>query len=127
MSTVDFASSYNRDVFAVPGRIGDVNSYGCNYLINKNIAQLCLNPSTIVSSMRWTNEHISDIIQQPSLFSTSDGLKEKILLSLSPVRGIDINQLSLKTGQDIQTLQLLLIEMTIEGLARNSSGLWIKT
>ncbi len=127
MSTVDFASSYNRDVFAVPGRTDDVNSYGCNYLISKNIAQLCLNPSTIVSSMRWTNEHISDIIQQPSLFSASDGLKEKILLSLSPVRGIDVNQLSLRTGQDIQTLQLLLIEMTIEGLVRHSSsGLWLK-
>jgi DNA protecting protein DprA len=40
MTTVEFANMYNREVFALPGRITDTNSYGCNYLISKNVANI---------------------------------------------------------------------------------------
>lgn len=127
MSTVDFASSYNRDVFAVPGRMTDANSYGCNYLINKNVAQLCLNASTIISSMGWTDVHLSDITRQPDLFSPNSGLKEKILLSLSSVRGKSLDALVAETGSDLQSVSLALLQMDMEGSARNNgSGLWLK-
>lgn len=38
MTTVTFANDYNIDVFAVPGRVGDAMSEGCNYVIKKNRA-----------------------------------------------------------------------------------------
>jgi DNA processing protein len=38
--TADIASSYNRDVFAFPGRSGDKYSKGCNQLIRNNGATL---------------------------------------------------------------------------------------
>ena len=38
--TADIASSYNRDVFAFPGRTGDTYSKGCNQLIRNNGATL---------------------------------------------------------------------------------------
>ena len=38
--TADIANSYNRDVFAVPGRIGDTYSEGCNHFIKTNKALL---------------------------------------------------------------------------------------
>ncbi|MBO7561879.1 MAG: DNA-processing protein DprA [Bacteroidales bacterium] len=127
MSTVEFASSYNRDVFAVPGRMTDANSYGCNYLINKNVAQLCLNASTIISSMGWTDMHLSDIAAQPNLFSQAGTLKEKILLSLSSVRGKSLDALVAETGSDVQSVSLALLQMDLEGTARNNgSGLWLK-
>jgi len=127
MSTVEFASSYNKDVFAVPGRMTDANSYGCNYLINKNVAQLCLNASTIVSSMGWVNDRISDIVRQPELFSDSGGLKEKLLLSLSSVRGSTMDSLAVALKEDIPTLSLTLLQMDVEGIVRkDASGLWYK-
>lgn len=38
VSTVTFANDYNRDVFALPGKITDVYSQGCNQLIFHNKA-----------------------------------------------------------------------------------------
>ena len=45
--TADIANSYNRDVFAVPGRVGDKNSEGCNQLIRRNQAALVQSASDI--------------------------------------------------------------------------------
>ena len=39
MMTARLASSYQRDVFALPGRIDDLLSQGCNLLIKENIAE----------------------------------------------------------------------------------------
>jgi len=38
MITAEFANNYNRDVFAFPGRVGDIYSAGCHKLIKKNKA-----------------------------------------------------------------------------------------
>ena len=40
MITAEYACNYNRDIFAVPGRVSDPNSFGCNYLIAKNVAAI---------------------------------------------------------------------------------------
>ena len=36
MITADIANSYDREVFAIPGKIGDYYSEGCNHLIKTN-------------------------------------------------------------------------------------------
>ena len=46
--TADIANSYNRDVFAVPGRVGDQNSKGCNQLIPRNQAALVQSASDML-------------------------------------------------------------------------------
>lgn len=127
MSTVEYASRYSKDIFAVPGRMWDANSYGCNYLISKNVAQLCLNSSTILKAMGWNKDYISDIKRQPSLFSASDETKQKILLSLSFVRGRTTDYMLQKTGLSIQDLSAVLLELEIEGVIRkDASDLWYK-
>lgn len=54
--TADIANSYNRDVFAVPGRVGDENSEGCNQLIRINKAALVQSASDICYLMAWDDE-----------------------------------------------------------------------
>jgi len=54
--TADIANSYNRDVFAVPGRVGDKNSEGCNQLIRRNQAALVQSASDICYLMSWDAE-----------------------------------------------------------------------
>ncbi|MBR5400077.1 MAG: DNA-processing protein DprA [Bacteroidales bacterium] len=127
MSTVEYASSYNKDIFAVPGRMWDANSYGCNYLISRNVAQLCLNSSTIIKSMGWTDGYISDIKRQPSLFSASEETKQKLLLSLSAVKGRTADWLCATAKMDIRELSLVLLEMEMDGqIRKDASGLWYK-
>ena len=40
MITAELANGYNKDVFAIPGKITDSKSAGCNYLIKSNKACL---------------------------------------------------------------------------------------
>ena len=51
--TADIANSYNRDVFAVPGRVKDPYSFGTNYLIRTNRAALIQNAEDIEYLMGW--------------------------------------------------------------------------
>src|SRR5476651_53569 len=51
--TAEIANSYNRDVFAFPGRIGDAFSEGCNFLIRNNKAQLLTCTADLAYSLGW--------------------------------------------------------------------------
>jgi len=51
--TADIAHSYNRDVFAVPGRSTDVYSKGCNNLIKQQKAQLLTSAAELIYLLGW--------------------------------------------------------------------------
>ena len=53
MSTANTAFSYDREVFAVPGRPSDTMSSGCNYLIRKNKAHILSSVSDFIEDMAW--------------------------------------------------------------------------
>ncbi len=52
--TADLAFGYNREVFSVPGRPGDVWSQGCNLLIRDQKAQLLDGADTFVEALNWS-------------------------------------------------------------------------
>jgi DNA processing protein len=52
--TADMANGYHREVFAVPGRIGDPQSRGCLELIRDQKAQLISEPKEVVDFLQWT-------------------------------------------------------------------------
>lgn len=51
--TARLAQDYNREVFAVPGRLGDINSLGCNKLIAQNQAMDLCDLNKIGEIMNW--------------------------------------------------------------------------
>ena len=51
--TANLGFSYNREVFAYPGRLTDGNSEGCNNLIRRNKAALLMQPSDVADSLGW--------------------------------------------------------------------------
>ncbi|MDN3723234.1 DNA-processing protein DprA [Aequorivita sp. SDUM287046] len=51
--TADIANSYNREVFAVPGRATDSQSRGCNNLIKQQKAQLLTSAADIIYMLGW--------------------------------------------------------------------------
>ncbi len=79
--TADIANSYNREVFAVPGRITDSQSIGCNNLIKYQKAHLLSNPLDVPYILNWQleNETInSKPAIQKQLFVELD-VEEKII------------------------------------------------
>lgn len=51
--TARIADGYSRDVFAVPGRLGDRYSAGCNRLIATSRAHLITGADDLIESMGW--------------------------------------------------------------------------
>lgn len=60
VTTVSYANSYNRDVFALPGKITDQYSQGCNQLIAQNKAESIINIKSLIDSL--------NLSVQPELF-----------------------------------------------------------
>ena len=53
--TANIAASYSRDVFAVPGRVSDEYSKGCNRLIMNNQAAAIICAEDLLKAMRWSS------------------------------------------------------------------------
>lgn len=62
ISTATFANDYNRDVFALPGKISDKYSQGCNLLIAQNKAECIVNVKDLLDKI------LVEPYQQLSLF-----------------------------------------------------------
>jgi DNA processing protein len=54
--TATIANSYNKDIFAFPGRAGEVLSEGCNGLIKSNRANLIESTADLMYIMNWNQE-----------------------------------------------------------------------
>ena len=54
--TASMAFDYDRPVFAVPGRINDESSAGCNALIRDQRATLIQSPDDLIEAMLWTTD-----------------------------------------------------------------------
>ncbi|MBQ9411215.1 MAG: DNA-processing protein DprA [Bacteroidales bacterium] len=51
LMTARYACEYDREVFAVPGRIDDVRSAGCNSLIHAQMARIVTSPEELVGEL----------------------------------------------------------------------------
>ena len=51
LMTARYATEYNRDVFALPGRADDSRSAGCNSLIASHMAEIITTPEALVAAL----------------------------------------------------------------------------
>ncbi|MCL6274311.1 DNA-processing protein DprA [Muricauda sp. 2012CJ35-5] len=79
--TADLAYGYNREVFAVPGRVSDKQSKGCNDLIKSHKAQLLTSAAELVYLLGWELEAKGKTIpSQQHLFATIELDKNERLI-----------------------------------------------
>ena len=53
MTTCRLAFSYSRDVYALPGRVDDVRSQGCNELIRRKIAEPLTSTQDLIEALGY--------------------------------------------------------------------------
>jgi len=110
--TADIANSYNRDVFAFPGRVGDKTSVGCNKLIKTNKAALVENIKDIEYIMSWQNKEgvQTKLVMPPSLSKEEqkiyDIIKEKV--------SVNIDVLIRETDYKSSDLSVLLLSLELQ-------------
>lgn len=119
--TADMAISYNREVFAFPGRAGDTYSKGCNNLIKRNSAALVESASDIVYYMDWDASGKPDSVQR-SLFLTLTAEEEHIIKQLKQQSPDSIDQLSRKLKQPVSRLSASLLKLEFDGLIISLPG-----
>jgi len=107
--TADIANSYNRDVFAVPGRPDDQWSAGCNSLIKNNNASLIECSEDIEFLLNWKPEKSKTPLQR-SLFSELDGPEREIFELLSREGELTIDSICRIMEIPIHKLSSLLLQ-----------------
>jgi DNA processing protein len=119
--TADIANSYNRDVFAFPGRSTDVYSRGCNKLIKLNEAVLVENYADIEKAMNWDIKTSSAKAVQTSLFVELTSEEQKLVdLLRNGERFID--EIPLKTKLPMSKVSALLLGLEFKGLVVSLPG-----
>lgn len=120
--TADIANSYNRDVFAVPGRALDINSMGCNNLIKTQQAHLLSSAADLIYLLGWEIENKKNITQQTKLFIelTEDEKKVYQFLKEHPKEMLD--SLAIACNLPTYTLSSLLLNLELKGLIKPLPG-----
>ncbi len=92
--TSKIANSYSREVFAIPGRITDESSLGCNMLIGNCIANIVNDEESILKTMNWENTNNKKVVTFTQIiFDSDDEITRNILLALSSQLTLDIDTL----------------------------------
>ena len=76
--TAEIANSYNREVFAVPGRAQDPFSSGCNMLIKTQRAHMLTGAADLIYMLNWELEEKKQSVVQKKLFVELDAQEKKI-------------------------------------------------
>lgn len=121
--TAEIANSYSRDVFAVPGRITDSYSEGCNFLIKTNKAHLLHGAEDIVYLMNWelTMEDKPNTIQR-ELFVELPPDEKLVCELLSSEEHKSIEQLIHLSDLSSSTLAVILLQLEFKGLVKSLPG-----
>lgn len=107
--TARIANSYNKDVFAFPGKVGDPYSEGCNYLIRTNQAALIENVDNLRYMMRWDAK--PKVVQTQVFRDFSE--EEKLVMETFGEKNIcTIDEMIVKS--DFSTTKLASILLTLE-------------
>ncbi|MDO8899010.1 MAG: DNA-processing protein DprA [Bacteroidales bacterium] len=113
--TAEIANSYSRDVFAVPGRIGDTYSEGCNYLIRINKAALLESAANIRYLMGW-NQPSSSVSAQTKLFKEFTEDEQKIMDVFGQEKECGIDDIMLRSEFPASKLAGLLLTLEFDGI-----------
>ncbi|MBP3670847.1 MAG: DNA-processing protein DprA [Bacteroidaceae bacterium] len=115
--TATIAGDYHRDVFALPGRVGDIYSMGCNELIRNNKALLLTCADDLIEAMGWASRR-----QQPTQASLSaqnivelTAEEQRIMQYLATYDDAQINRMAIELNTPIATLSATLVELEFKG------------
>ncbi|CAM2731038.1 DNA processing protein [Flavobacterium succinicans] len=119
--TANMANDYNRDVFAVPGRVSDKYSQGCNMLIKTQKAQLLTSAADLVYHLNWDLQTPTKSIQK-QLFVSLAPEEQKIYDYLLQSGKEMLDTIALACDLPIFRLSGILLNMELKGVIRPLPG-----
>lgn len=120
--TAEFANSYNRDVGAIPGRVNDLYSMGCNNLIKTNRATLIESATDILELMNWEEKkEDKPTMRKVSYENLTE--KERMIVNRLEMNGnMQLNVLARELQLPMSDLSSLLFDMEMKDIVASSPG-----
>lgn len=118
--TADIANSYNREVFALPGRPTDSLSKGCNELIKHQKAQMITSAADLIFYLGWELEEKKP--KQTQLFVELSPKEEKVLNELKKLGKSELDNLALSCEMPTFEITTYLLNLELNGLVRPLPG-----
>ncbi len=126
MITAELANNYNKDVFAVPGKISDTKSSGCNYLIKANKASLLQDGNDLLEMMGWEDKKVKN--RKPGVRSQRElfielSKEEKILVEiLKEKEAVHIDEISQQAGLSSSAIAAAILTLELQNLIVSLPG-----
>ena len=116
--TAEFALDQGKDVFAIPGRVTDPGSAGCNQLIQHG-APLIQNPGDILEIFGVCYEKTLRIHEK-----SEKGLakKEKMVYSVLDLQPKNIDDVVKEAGLPLSEGMMLLLDLELKGFVVHEGG-----
>lgn len=114
--TAQIANSYNRDVFALPGRVDEEFSEGCNYLIKTNRAQLITKVEDIEYILGWVETKLNPKPQQLTIYPNLDPDEQKIINLISQKNSINFDDLQYQLNMPQSKLAMLILNLEMQAI-----------
>lgn len=120
--TADLANSYNRDVFAFPGRINDNYSQGCNRLIKINKAALIEGVKDLEYIMGWDPPGKQKEAVQKQLFRELSQEETKLVNILKNLGDLPIDSICLEAEMPVSKVSPILLNLEFSGMIKTLPG-----
>ena len=119
--TANMANDYNRDVFAVPGRVTDKYSQGCNNLIKTQKANVLTSVADLIYILNWDIQKDAKPVQK-QLFVTLDDDEQKVYDYLLKTGKELMDIIALRCDFPIYKISGMLLNMELKGVIRPLPG-----
>lgn len=131
MLTVGHARSLGKPIFAVPGRLGDFRSQGCNRLIQQGVARLVSSGEQLAAEMGWMWPAAGAGVQAAMSFESAGASfqsagacfetartgcpEDRLVRLIREKENPDIDELILCSGLDASVVALALLQLELRG------------
>lgn len=120
--TALLANDYGKDVFALPGRVSDAQSRGCNNLIQKNMASIVNSPNDFIESMSWNTFTNKNIPKTLELDFEGTSMQKNVLDVIRKTPKIELEKLLIDSNLEHGQLVEALLELELQGMINTLPG-----
>ena len=121
MITAELAYNYNRDLFAIPGRIHDPKSMGCMELIRMNKATILTSAAQLLEILGW-REMKQVRKQQKELFIELSTEESVIVDMLKEAETMPVDLLYIKSGLSSSAIAAAILNLELQNVIQALPG-----
>src|SRR6186713_2206708 len=123
MITAELANGYNKDVFALPGRVNDHKSAGCNFLIRNNKAMLLTDAEELIEVMGWEEKSQKSVARSQKELFIELSKDEKIIVDILKEKDlVHVDELNFKSGLSSSSMAVAILNLELQGVVATLPG-----